>query len=159
VICSQISIFEPLNTALDSSIDSNIALWFALKLVSLNHWIQPKGTGETFREVVICSQISIFEPLNTADGWFVRGEIELWFALKLVSLNHWIQLLTGFVKQTKVVICSQISIFEPLNTARSPFQAQEDQLWFALKLVSLNHWIQRGRRTVKGAKSCDLLSN
>ena len=41
-------------------------LWFAFKLVSLNHWKQRKDTREYYVFVVICFQISIFEPLKTA---------------------------------------------------------------------------------------------
>ena len=41
--------------------------------------------------VVICFQISIFEPLETTDGPFALDAGELWFAFKLVSLNHWKQ--------------------------------------------------------------------
>ena len=40
-------------------------LWFALKLVSLNHWKQSSVPVSISNFVVICSQISIFEPLKT----------------------------------------------------------------------------------------------
>ena len=42
------------------------SLWFAFKLVSLNHWKQPLRSGKWCSLVVICFQISIFEPLKTA---------------------------------------------------------------------------------------------
>ena len=42
-----------------------------------------------------------------------------------------------------VVIYSQISIFEPLETALSRKYARISWLWFAFKLVSLNHWKQQ----------------
>ena len=42
-----------------------------------------------------------------------------------------------------VVICFQISIFEPLETTGEDPYAQIEQLWFAFKLVSLNHWKQQ----------------
>ena len=117
-------------------------LWFAFKLVSLNHWIQHKGIDCIPMEVVICFQISIFEPLNTAFQRWRASPRRLWFAFKLVSLNHWIQ--QDFKKEHKVsvVICFQISIFEPLNTAVTIFYMCLQALWFAFKLVSLNHWIQ-----------------
>ena len=41
------------------------ALWFAFKLVSLNHWKQQIYYADANGEVVICFQISIFEPLET----------------------------------------------------------------------------------------------
>ena len=68
--------------------------------------------------VVICFQISIFEPLNTAHNYSEAAEAELWFAFKLVSLNHWIQRKSPVRAAVRVVICFQISIFEPLNTAQ-----------------------------------------
>ena len=40
----------------------------------------------------------------------------LWFAFKLVSLNHWKQLSKQQIEAIEVVICFQISIFEPLET-------------------------------------------
>ena len=42
--------------------------------------------------VVICLQISIFELLNTTSYNWLRIQLTLWFAYKLVSLNYWIQL-------------------------------------------------------------------
>ena len=58
-----------------------------------------------------------------------------------------------------VVICFQISIFEPLNTAHNYSEAAEAELWFAFKLVSLNHWIQLKFVNPYITISCDLLSN
>ena len=40
VICFRISIFEPLKTTLIVDMFSQVALWFAFELVSLNHWKQ-----------------------------------------------------------------------------------------------------------------------
>ena len=120
VICFQISIFEPLNTAKTCVIWSRLSLWFAFKLVSLNHWIQLTNGSFTIDAVVICFQISIFEPLNTAHYEIHVQERRLWFAFKLVSLNHWIQLHSVYKPRKCVVICFQISIFEPLNTANNP---------------------------------------
>ena len=117
VICFQISIFEPLNTANLKFSVLALRLWFAFKLVSLNHWIQPKSKDPVNTIVVICFQISIFEPLNTALLSISLKLKTLWFAFKLVSLNHWIQLLMEICLCLSVVICFQISIFEPLNTA------------------------------------------
>ena len=120
-------------------------MWFAFKLVSLSHWIQLKSTISMTKTVVICFQISIFEPLNTASRGFAALEVLLWFAFKLVSLSHWIQQKRKFQHQPYVVICFQISIFEPLNTAAADAEYKRNLLWFAFKLVSLSHWIQRGR--------------
>ena len=83
--------------------------------------------------VVICFQISIFEPLETTKGIEARDAEELWFAFKLVSLNHWKQHYMTNVNRTYVVICFQISIFEPLETTK--------------------------RGNDKQANGCDLLSN
>ena len=92
VICFQISIFEPLETTMERYWVPLPQLWFAFKLVSLNHWKQPTDIFELMETVVICFQISIFEPLETTvNGWYA-GNTQLWFAFKLVSLNHWKQL-------------------------------------------------------------------
>ena len=66
--------------------------------------------------VVICFQISIFEPLETTTLYAQKYEMKLWFAFKLVSLNHWKQLQKEALNSEFVVICFQISIFEPLET-------------------------------------------
>ena len=66
VICFQISIFEPLETASSNLEIIEELLWFAFKLVSLNHWKQQTNTESDLLDVVICFQISIFEPLETA---------------------------------------------------------------------------------------------
>ena len=65
MICFQISIFEPLETTEDGVLPAYNMLWFAFKLVSLNHWKQPQAEPDKQAEVVICFQISIFEPLET----------------------------------------------------------------------------------------------
>ena len=134
-------------------------LWFAFKLVSLNHWIQQRKNFNHWQTVVICFQISIFEPLNTACSVNQPSQTKLWFAFKLVSLNHWIQLNTIVIVLRLVVICFQISIFEPLNTANQMNNEFNAVLWFAFKLVSLNHWIQLLIWYQDNPKSCDLLSN
>ena len=58
-----------------------------------------------------------------------------------------------------VVICFQISIFEPLETTLRSLRDKENLLWFAFKLVSLNHWKQLETPAPAVADSCDLLSN
>ena len=68
--------------------------------------------------VVICFQISIFEPLETTSEMFFPLRITLWFAFKLVSLNHWKQRVRTHPQRRNVVICFQISIFEPLETTK-----------------------------------------
>ena len=92
MIYFQISIFEPLETAVTMSHTMAKRLWFAFKLVSLNHWKQQNNQAKQNQCVVICFQISIFEPLETA-------------------------LIPERSIQYSVVICFQISIFEPLETA------------------------------------------
>ena len=133
VICFQISIFEPLETAMFRLCPAIDKLWFAFKLVSLNHWKQRCYSFGICGYVVICFQISIFEPLETAGDVGEQRTIQLWFAFKLVSLNHWKQLGFRLSQRECVVICFQISIFEPLETACGNFQAS--------------------------SKCCDLLSN
>ena len=108
---------------------------------------------------MICFQISIFEPLNTAEEAEEEAAPALWFAFKLVSLNHWIQLTVECYELMPVVICFQISIFEPLNTAAAAELKAQKALWFAFKLVSLNHWIQHVRGPYSDTPCCDLLSN
>ena len=63
----------------------------------------------------------------------------------------------GYVKA--VVICFQISIFEPLETTGELIGTATGKLWFAFKLVSLNHWKQLQNLTESEASGCDLLSN
>ena len=142
VICFQISIFEPLETTRSWIWGTIYQLWFAFKLVSLNHWKQPHHQGIAGWIVVICFQISIFEPLETSPRYEVTLLIPLWFAFKLVSLNHWKQRRPCTIKDHGVVICFQISIFEPLETTEARVIAVLAKLWFAFKLVSLNHWKQ-----------------
>ena len=117
-------------------------MWFAFKLVSLNHWKQPSGELYSRDSVVICFQISIFEPLETTSRERWDSGVMLWFAFKLVSLNHWKQQKSKHPIHQLVVICFQISIFEPLETTLPVNNWMYKQLWFAFKLVSLNHWKQ-----------------
>ena len=159
MICFQISIFEPLKTAMIWARGSSGQLWFAFKLVSLNHWKQRVIVKEVHECVVICFQISIFEPLKTASFLSANPNVRLWFAFKLVSLNHWKQPWRYGRKSGYVVICFQISIFEPLKTAYNPEGAVTPTLWFAFKLVSLNHWKQPLRTYQTCGAGCDLLSN
>ena len=143
VICFQISIFEPLETTPLMSRWTNLSLWFAFKLVSLNHWKQRMIQEKQRALVVICFQISIFEPLETTMEHQLYSRKELWFAFKLVSLNHWKQHKPALDGIGYVVICFQISIFEPLETTIGYHYVIRLELWFAFKLVSLNHWKQR----------------
>ena len=159
VICFQISIFEPLETTKCQFLRNLETLWFAFKLVSLNHWKQHCDAYYMLTAVVICFQISIFEPLETTKPTILRRTRTLWFAFKLVSLNHWKQppIPAGVI--ASVVICFQISIFEPLETTSDCIRGFADMLWFAFKLVSLNHWKQRNRKKANNNTGCDLLSN
>ena len=134
-------------------------MWFAFKLVSLNHWKQQLWSLHLSATVVICFQISIFEPLKTAWTQWKQWKQQLWFAFKLVSLNHWKQLLLVLIYINVVVICFQISIFEPLKTALFSLFIFFCSLWFAFKLVSLNHWKQLSLINYYNYQSCDLLSN
>ena len=118
VICFQISIFEPLETTLLILYACFNELWFAFKLVSLNHWKQHSRLSRMHLWVVICFQISIFEPLETTFRPTGKFHGVLWFAFKLVSLNHWKQPVKKMHLHKNVVICFQISIFEPLETTR-----------------------------------------
>ena len=74
--------------------------------------------AEETEDVVICFQISIFEPLETTKKKQRKINRKLWFAFKLVSLNHWKQQYLSDVYEECVVICFQISIFEPLETTQ-----------------------------------------
>ena len=134
-------------------------MWFAFKLVSLNHWKQLQLAVLRCWIVVICFQISIFEPLETTRCFYCRNPEQLWFAFKLVSLNHWKQLLNNLPVRISVVICFQISIFEPLETTERGEEFPCKALWFAFKLVSLNHWKQPYHILLSDDSSCDLLSN
>ena len=159
MICFQISIFEPLETTLSQPTLGPLLLWFAFKLVSLNHWKQREYNLKLYGIVVICFQISIFEPLETTAETKGSTTDALWFAFKLVSLNHWKQPKPTNIRAAIVVICFQISIFEPLETTRTPAIPLWEPLWFAFKLVSLNHWKQLCASTSQSPCCCDLLSN
>ena len=159
VICFQISIFEPLETTNVLVIIGKGKLWFAFKLVSLNHWKQRRTCLCAPSRVVICFQISIFEPLETTPHAEPRPDPMLWFAFKLVSLNHWKQPISESNILGKVVICFQISIFEPLETTCFYSLSNYHTLWFAFKLVSLNHWKQHAHQWADTVSCCDLLSN
>ena len=159
MICFQISIFEPLETTWAWIWSYVYRLWFAFKLVSLNHWKQQTWMQQVPILVVICFQISIFEPLETTVWQTENAIIQLWFAFKLVSLNHWKQRNWYDKKIFLVVICFQISIFEPLETTILLVFSLKLLLWFAFKLVSLNHWKQRFFEVTEQDTSCDLLSN
>ena len=111
MICFQISIFEPLETTKTWKILTLHGLWFAFKLVSLNHWKQRWNCISRSDKVVICFQISIFEPLETTWECLVMEFNGLWFAFKLVSLNHWKQHNFTLIQANWVVICFQIIIF------------------------------------------------
>ena len=159
MICFQISIFEPLETTNIDRIANEGVLWFAFKLVSLNHWKQRNWYDKKIFLVVICFQISIFEPLETTSGCICSTCCRLWFAFKLVSLNHWKQRFLAGPHPRVVVICFQISIFEPLETTQIAGVYRILWLWFAFKLVSLNHWKQRISNSYRDIVGCDLLSN
>ena len=159
MICFQISIFEPLETTCKGMGRRVNTLWFAFKLVSLNHWKQRSSVVQISNVVVICFQISIFEPLETTRKGALSIKIRLWFAFKLVSLNHWKQLCCLWHNSILVVICFQISIFEPLETTVFPIRNEVSGLWFAFKLVSLNHWKQLASWNNFVRNCCDLLSN
>ena len=159
MICFQISIFEPLETTRQLRNIRIFLLWFAFKLVSLNHWKQRRQFSLGLTDVVICFQISIFEPLETTMKIKSQQMLKLWFAFKLVSLNHWKQQYDDYRKWALVVICFQISIFEPLETTKVIKILRLRELWFAFKLVSLNHWKQLTFDKNFALFSCDLLSN
>ena len=159
VICFQISIFDPLETTVRFNYRKIHELWFAFKLVSLTHWKQQVWHQSKTSNVVICFQISIFDPLETTHRSDSENILQLWFAFKLVSLTHWKQRDTADKFGHQVVICFQISIFDPLETTTYSYQGRLYPLWFAFKLVSLTHWKQLILRIFRGMISCDLLSN
>ena len=137
MICFQISIFEPLETTHLIFYTFLNELWFAFKLVSLNHWKQLRVPIILPTPVVICFQISIFEPLETTHRCKRTTNVRLWFAFKLVSLNHWKQLPISSGANVLVVICFQISIFDTIGNNLLIGLLVLFRLWFAFKLVSL----------------------
>ena len=134
-------------------------LWFAFKLVSLNHWKQQAEYQVNGIGVVICFQISIFEPLETTRKTASVFTRKLWFAFKLVSLNHWKQQYTEpYENQKRCDLLSNQYLWTIGNNLTNNWSVAQ-VLWFAFKLVSLNHWKQLQQSNVFGTKSCDLLSN
>ena len=142
MICFHFSIFEPLETTPTVCLPQEHQLWFAFILVSLNHWKQPSPSLPEPFPVVICFHFSIFEPLETTGLERCSGEVKLWFAFILVSLNHWKQHEKEPLGNYSVVICFHFSIFEPLETTLGASLQFICGLWFAFILVSLNHWKQ-----------------
>ena len=67
----------------------------------------------------------------------------LWFALKLVSLHYQTQPRIAGLTALSVVICFKISIFALSDTTQDVFFDSLQELWFALKLVSLHYQTQR----------------
>ena len=133
-------------------------MWFALILVSLKHWKQQRVYFRSFTLVVICSHFSIFETLETTTNVPENLVISLWFALILVSLKHWKQLIKTCNYERYVVICSHFSIFETLETTDRYVLWWGKSLWFALILVSLKHWKQLCDNRLYLSVGCDLLS-
>ena len=133
-------------------------MWFALILVSLEHWKQQEKTQVKTDLVVICSHFSIFGTLETTGLFGGSNKAELWFALILVSLEHWKQRTRLSDVGKPVVICSHFSIFGTLETTSETRVIVQNELWFALILVSLEHWKQPSRDTYLTSRSCDLLS-
>ena len=134
MICFQISIFEPLKTTLCLLTFFVLLLWFAFKLVSLNHWKQ--------RCACWPSSSCCCDLLSNLYLWTIENN-----ARRRFNWTYW------------VVICFQISIFEPLKTTLNVRVHCQRALWFAFKLVSLNHWKQLSDGKAGGASRCDLLSN
>ena len=142
VICSHFSIFGTLETTGPDYQTLGNRLWFALILVSLEHWKQPERLKERVNLVVICSHFSIFGTLETTKEIPFITRLMLWFALILVSLEHWKQLTIEAYLRRVVVICSHFSIFGTLETTACFPKNWARRLWFALILVSLEHWKQ-----------------
>ena len=143
MICSHFSIFGTLETTKETEKTSAETLWFALILVSLEHWKQHYARVYYVRAVVICSHFSIFGTLETTGDDPKTLPPELWFALILVSLEHWKQPSECLCPQYLVVICSHFSIFGTLETTSEVQVLRVPTLWFALILVSLEHWKQQ----------------
>ena len=121
VNCFELCIFEKLNTTGFWWLAKLTWLWIALNYVSLKSWIQQSAirfsvncscellwimylwkveynwtiTNASYKMVVNCFELCIFEKLNTtiqvhSEWWFL-----LWIALNYVSLKSWIQLTIG----------------------------------------------------------------
>ena len=125
VICFQISIFAESYTPHGINMLSDLLLWFAFKLVSLQSHIHRLTVVGTINGVVICFQISIFAESYTPTNSCIIMATALWFAFKLVSLQ---------------------SHIHPLQSCL----AYRPALWFAFKLVSLQSHIHRVRHDGMG---------
>ena len=100
---------------------------------------------------MISFNISIFALSNTTVVNITRNGGMLWLALKLVSLHYQIQLIQKYPPRQPVVISFKISIFALSNTTPRQDRFHQDELWLALKLVSLHYQIQPQRI----ASNCD----
>ena len=184
MICFQNRTFDILNTAAHTGVFANLRLWFAFKIVPLIYWIQQAGTHKRIRLccdllsksylwyieysfsdrfypilcVVICFQNRTFDILNTAvpiddprpASCDLLSKSYLWY----IEYSY----ITNPLANGKVVICFQNRTFDILNTACSANIWQEQQLWFAFKIVPLIYWIQPTFTFAVYSVRCDLLS-
>ena len=157
MICFKIRIFVPRQTSASLCVTCWMALWFALKFVSL---CQDKHLVVKIirrRCVVICFKIRIFVPRQTSP-WLCEILLRtLWFALKFVSLCQDKHPRRPTLHLLYVVICFKIRIFVPRQTSVSLDFVRKRLLWFALKFVSLCQDKHPSELSSFELNCCDLL--
>ena len=91
-----------------------------------------------------CFQISNFVLWQTARENWMKYNILLWIAFKLVILSYGKQLKVINLRRIKVVNCFQISNFVLWQTASDENLPWFGELWIAFKLVILSYGKQQG---------------
>ena len=157
VICFKIRIFAQRQTSRSERLHDVRRLWFALKFVSLHKDKHLLSTWEKWRKVVICFKIRIFAQRQTSIRWEVFELLQLWFALKFVSLHKDKHLREHVADDKWVVICFKIRIFAQRQTSKLDDGTVQNKLWFALKFVSLHKDKHQYQDNGKLRRSCDLL--
>ena len=111
------------------------------------------------RGVVICWKIRIFAYWTTPVEERMKREEKLWFAEKFVSLLIEQHQMVNLTTRFSVVICWKIRIFAYWTTPINSMTAEQKQLWFAEKFVSLLIEQHLGSICSTSSGGCDLLKN
>ena len=119
MICFKIRIFAQRQTSSWWKERPSLMLWFALKFVSLHKDKHLPIFNYLMQAVVICFKIRIFAQRQTSASAWRSARMELWFALKFVSLHKDKHLLSYIHIQHKVVICFKIRIFAQRQTSHN----------------------------------------
>ena len=159
VNCFRISIFAVAKTIRSAQALRWRTLWIAFELVSLQWQKQSLVAGKVSLAVVNCFRISIFAVAKTMSVRLLDAQNLLWIAFELVSLQWQKQFYQPGIDALQVVNCFRISIFAVAKTMRVLVKCEDDKLWIAFELVSLQWQKQWALDTMCTSACCELLSN